>query len=247
MRAFFLSDLHLTQGDSPVAQGLVAFLRDQPARGDVLILGGDVFDLFIGNKKFFREKFAAVLEAISSAAKGGVRVYYLEGNHDFHFSGVFGSASSVEIRADEFWVEAGPRRIFVSHGDLIDPDDKGYLFLRALLRNPLVRALVWILPGSWINGIGTLSSRESRKYTDGARQGHQERIRRLYLDFARAKMKAGAQHVLLGHSHLPDQVQVNEVGARGEYVNLGFTGRELQYAVLHPGAEFFSIERYPAS
>ena len=247
MRAFFLSDLHLSQGDSPSAQKLVAFLREQPGSGDLLILGGDIFDLFIGNKKFFRHKFAPVLEAISAVARRGARVYYLEGNHDFHFSGVFGPESSVEIRADEFWVVAGPRRIFVAHGDLIDPDDKGYLFLRALLRNPLVRALAWILPGSWINGIGTLSSQESRKYTDGARQGHQERIRGLYLNYAREKIKAGAQHVLLGHSHLPDQVPVNESGAKGEYVNLGFTGREISYAVLNPGEEFFSIRRYPAS
>lgn len=246
MRAFFLSDLHLRSGDDDASRRFARFLREVPAAGDTLILGGDIFDLFVGNKPVFRRKFAEVLASLCALAGRGVRVYYLEGNHDFHVRGVFGEEPGVKVRADEFSLEWQGRRLLISHGDLIDPEDRAYRLLRAVTRHPLFRAFVCLFPGAWIDAIGNASSKKSREYnhTDAGGEAGRARLRRLYLDFARAKVAEGFDHVLVGHSHLRDQITIEAAEKTGEYVNLGFSARELLYACLEEGAPAFSLRSF---
>lgn len=241
MRVFFLSDLHLSDGKSPSTRRFEKFLRTELAGGDLLILGGDIFDLFVGNKEVFRRRFEGVLAAIGGLRDRGISIYYLEGNHDFHLAGVF--SPEVNLAADAFSVNVNNRDIWVAHGDLIDPDDRGYRFLRWFTRLAPLRWLVRALPGAWIDGIGRRSSHESRKYNNIERGGsaNHERLRRLYLEYAEEKARNGYRHILLGHSHLRDQVSLPD-GA--EYLNLGISVDSLVYGVLNEGQDQFEIKYY---
>ena len=135
MRVFFLSDLHLEDGDADASERLSLFLRQLPQQNDILILGGDIFDLFVGNKQVFRRRHAKSIESIREVSSRGVIFHYLEGNHDFHFSGVFADCSNICVHRGDFELSANGRRIWVSHGDLIDPEDTGYRLLRAVTKN----------------------------------------------------------------------------------------------------------------
>jgi UDP-2,3-diacylglucosamine hydrolase len=241
MRVFFLSDLHLADGESSSTKRFEKFLRKEPSAGDLLILGGDIFDLFVGDKEIFRRRFEGVLSAINSLPDRGVTIYYLEGNHDFHLAGVF--SPEVNLVENAFSVSVNGRDIWVAHGDLIDPDDRGYRFLRWFTRLAPMRWLVRALPGAWIDGIGRKSSAESRKYNNTDRGGgaSQERLRRLYLEYARGKAVGGYRHILVGHSHLLDQISLPE---GGEYLNLGISAESLVYGLLGEGKEAFEIKHY---
>ncbi len=239
MNVFFLSDIHLRDGSDPQAARLVSFFAGKPISGDTVILGGDIFDLLVGNKRIFRRRFAPVLEAIEAAASRGVVVYYLEGNHDFHFSGI---VAGVQVRFNDFDVTAHNRRIWVSHGDLIDESDYGYRFLRWFTKNFFFRMFVAAVPDFVVDLIGRFSSKKSRDYT--SQKGSDlalERVRNLYVGFAREKVRMGTDHVLVGHSHLRDQVSIKDGPHIGEYVNLGFSGDRLVYAVLEQGADKFAM------
>lgn len=238
MKVFFLSDLHIHSGDDPTASRFVQFLRSEPSPGDLLVLGGDIFDLLVGSKRVFRARFAPVLEALRDCTNRGVRLHYLEGNHDFHFAGIFRGFINVTVHRKDFELEAHGHRIWVSHGDLIDREDKGYLFLRAATKNLPFRVFVKAMPGALVDWIGSRSSGASRKYTtERVENEGTARLRKIYLDFAREKVREGYRHVLVGHSHLQDQV---ELGG-GEYVNLGFSAEKLLVAVLEKGMERFGI------
>lgn len=243
MKVFFLSDLHLEDGESPAAKRFASFLLSEPARGDLVLLGGDIFDLLVGNKTVFRARYGAVLGAMTDAAARGVQIFYLEGNHDFHFGGLFSGQTNILVRTDDFSISLPQeRRIWVTHGDLIDEDDTGYRLLRSFTKNGPFRAFVAAMPGAVVNWIGSRSSGASRKYTTGRAENEgTDRLRRLYLDFARGKVREGYRHVLVGHSHLRDQIAIEENGAKGEYVNLGFSSDTLVFAVLEPGADFFTL------
>jgi UDP-2,3-diacylglucosamine hydrolase len=221
----------------PDARRFCSFLAQFPARGDFLVLGGDIFDLFVGNKPAMQRKFADVLSSVRGCAERGVEVHYLEGNHDFHLSGVFGHQEKLHFHADDFELVAGGNRIWISHGDLIDHEDHGYRFLRAATRSLPFRVFLWAVPGQAVEAIGSWSSRQSRKYHDSEKidKAGQGRLRALYLEFARAKIRAGFHHVLVGHSHLRDQIAVSEGKLSGEYVNLGFSSDLLPFAVLEAG------------
>ncbi len=245
MNVFFVSDLHLTSDDPQAINRFASFVKTLPQPNDVLILGGDIFDLFIGAKEIFQAKFHRALEAIRQAAQGGVKVYYLEGNHDFYLAKVFADHQNIEVRAEDFPLELNGKKFFISHGDRIDPEDTGYHFLRFVTRSGWFRILVDIVPGVWIERIGNRSSQESRKYNNPQKGGpeNQQRLRALYLDFAKEKIREGAQHVLVGHSHLRDQILVEEGGTKGEYLNLGFSS-DLIYGVLGGGADRFQVKKY---
>jgi UDP-2,3-diacylglucosamine hydrolase len=241
MRVFFLSDLHLTDGQGPRTKRFENFLRAELGAGDLLILGGDIFDLFVGDKEVFRRRFEGVLSAINGLGARGITTYYLEGNHDFHLAGVF--PPEVNLAQNAFALNVNGRDVWVAHGDLIDPDDHGYHFLRWFTRLAPLRWLVGALPGAWIDGIGRRSSHESRKYNNTERGGsaNHQRLRRLYLEYAAAKIKDGYRHVLVGHSHLRDQIFLPD---GGEYLNLGTAADTLVYGLLDDGKEAFEIKHY---
>lgn len=242
MNVYFLSDIHLRDGNDAQGTRLVSFLSSKPVAGDAVILGGDIFDLLVGNKRIFRQRFASVLAAIEGAGARGVSVSYLEGNHDFHFAGMFEGKKGVSVFYDDFDLAAHNRRIWVSHGDLIDKSDYGYRFLRAFTKNFLFRLFVAALPDFVVDLIGRFSSKRSRDYT--SQKGSDlalERVRNLYVSFAREKVRTGTDHVLVGHSHLRDQIAIKDGPHIGEYVNLGFAGDRLVYAVLEQGADKFAM------
>ncbi|HEY8278133.1 MAG TPA: UDP-2,3-diacylglucosamine diphosphatase [Bdellovibrionota bacterium] len=243
MKVFFLSDLHLPDGESPSARRFVEFLEQEPKPGDVLILGGDIFDLLVGDKRVFRRRYGRALGAIEAAASRGVCVYYLEGNHDFHFTGIFRGRANLNVRFKDFELMVNGHKIWVSHGDLIDTTDKGYRLLRAVTKNALFRAFVAAVPDGFVDFVGNRSSEASRKYTSGQIDDkNTRRIRDLYLKFAKEKVRAGAHHVLVGHSHLRDQIPIVEGQGKGEYVNLGYFSDKLPFAVLEPGEEKFQLK-----
>ena len=244
---FFLSDLHLENGTSAAAKRFISFLASEPKPGDLLLLGGDIFDLLVGHKAVFRARHKAVLDAILAAAARGARIHYLEGNHDFHFAALFRGQANILVHTDDFEVSTpAGRNIWVSHGDLIDEEDAGYRFLRGVTKSAPFKAFVWSMPGAVVDFIGFHSSGASRKYTSGRVENEgTERLRRLYVNFARGKVRGGYQHVLVGHSHLRDQVSLDEGGRRGEYINLGFNAERLNVAVLEPGAERFALQELP--
>jgi UDP-2,3-diacylglucosamine hydrolase len=246
MKAYFLSDLHLRRGEDPASLRFAAFLRSVPARGDLLLLGGDIFDLFVGNKAVFRAQHAPVLDALRAAAMKGVEVHYLEGNHDFHVKRAFGNLPNFVVHADDYGLEWQGTKIYVSHGDMIDPEDRGYRLLRAVTRHFAFRAFLRVFPGRGIAALGDASSKKSRQYnhTDAGGQPGRERLRALYANFAREKVAEGYSHVLVGHSHLRDQIELEAGEKRGEYINLGFSAEDLPYAELSAGAPSFELKSY---
>lgn len=246
MSAFFLSDLHLPLGGGEGARRFAGFLDQRLKAGDVLILGGDIFDLFVGNKRVFREGHAVALDALSRAGTRGAKIFYLEGNHDFHVAGALANVPGLEVCTEDFSLDVLGRQVWVSHGDLIDPTDRGYRFLRWFTRTFPVRALVRLLPGAWLSGLGRASAKQSRKYNSEARMSddEQRRLRDLYQEFARGRVAEGYEHVLVGHSHLLDQVEIRAGERRGEYVNLGYSHDSLRYAVLEAGNTRFDLRSH---
>lgn len=247
MAAYYLSDLHLLSGEENKTLLFQRFLEEIPKAGDLLILGGDIFDLFVGNKGPFIEEFGAVLKSIERVSQNGIKVFYLEGNHDFHLKGALPKNDAIIVDTERFHIPMEKVNIYVEHGDLIDPEDYGYRFLRFLFRSLPFRIFLFLLPGFIVRAVGAWSSQKSRKYTDGmnAQGARTDRTRELYRAFAKSKIAEGMDIVLLGHSHLEDQVSIEaHNGARGTYVNLGYSSSSIPYLRLSgESGENLQIER----
>lgn len=245
MRLIYVSDLHLREETDDAFRRFLDFLREVPGDGDTLVLGGDIFDLMIGAKQTYREKYAGFFRRMESLIERGTVVYYLEGNHDFHLHGLV--PGGVILKTDDFSFDWGGKKIWVTHGDMIDPEDKGYRLLRRITRSLPFEIFLKSVPGSAVDAIGAWSSRQSRKYHDVYEMSGERslRLRELFYSFASEKVGEGYDFVLAGHSHLEDKRPVAAKGRKGEYLNLGFSASFLPYAALAEGAESFSVRRYP--
>lgn len=245
MRLIYLSDLHLCSEADESCRRFLSFLREIPGAKDTLILGGDIFDLVIGNKKIYRKSFPGFFQQVSSLIKGGTQIYYLEGNHDFHLRGLL--PPEVTLKTDDFTVEWGGKKIWITHGDMIDSEDHGYRILRGITRSLPFKVLLKFIPGSAVHLIGAWSSRQSRKRHDvyDISDERSRRLRDLFYTFSMNRIGNGYDFVLAGHSHLDDQKHLAAGGRKGEYLNLGFSRLFLPYAILTEGAQSFTVKRYP--
>lgn len=212
------------------------------------MLAGDVFDLFVGHKEPFLSRYTRALHAIRAATERGVRLDYIEGNHDFWIGPVFGKGKmkNSAVHKRELILEQAGRRIFIGHGDLVDRSDVGYLLLRLFFRSPFFGAFVKLAPGSWIDWIGKRLSVSSQaknvRWAEDLPEERQASLRKTYRGFAEKKFSEGFDGVILGHCHDLDETKATVNTRACEYFNMGFPPKHGTYLVARDGK--LSRERF---
>ena len=226
MRLLVVSDLHIAGEADPLYFSLLSFLREQPKTGDTVVLAGDTFDLFIGSKAIYRSRYREFFEELRHAGERGVKLHYIEGNHDFNIRKAFVGIPGMTIHPHHVIVELHGKKFFVAHGDTVDPSDYGYRVLRLFLRSPIIKFFVALMPGEVIDWIGRTGSRRSSKTKP--RNPTQlpikrlEHVRKAYRNYAAERLSQGYDFVVLGHCHDLDQMQFFIGERRGQYVNVGY-------------------------
>ena len=256
--AYFVSDIHLSDSSGPnalVFLNLLASLRskalakaaDAPTH---LFLVGDIFDLWIGSHEYFAEKFAVVIEAIEAVAKAGVEVHFFEGNHDFHLHDYWpenaakGAADSlIKVHSDEAYFDLAGQRVRVEHGDLINPDDHGYLFLRWFLRTPVMKFLALNLPSTVVKTIGERASRASRHHTSTSKELPEAKIKNLIHEHAiEVYREEPFDLIISGHVHVVDDALIPVSGIEIRSVNLGsWYGKKMAFVLTDTKASFIDL------
>lgn len=235
MRALFLADAHLCKPTDPNYRALLAFLDDQCGKTDLLVLLGDIFEFWIG-KETVLDDYLPLVETFERMRRQGTQLVYVEGNHDFHLGPVFTRRLACRVLADGGSIDLDGKSIFLTHGDLANPDDAGYRLLRRLLRSSLVRGLIRTLPTPLILAIARRGSFESRK-SAGERRRRWPALA-ILKPYAQALIALGHQAVVTGHFHQP----IHEKLGNGELIALGDWVTQYSYAVYEDGA--FTLQSY---
>lgn len=142
-----IADAHLG-GPGGRAEPLIAQLEALPGQGcERLILLGDLFQAWVGLRKFETPEIAAVVAALAVLRGRGVRLEYIEGNRDFFlrdsvYSGLF------ERVALETSARVAGRRVLFVHGDGLNDRDRQYLFWRWLSKRAWMLWLLRALPAA---------------------------------------------------------------------------------------------------
>lgn len=236
---FVLSDLHIESSKDPLYVSFLKVLREKPQAQDVVVLAGDVFDFWVGNRSIFINEFAEFLKVLNGLKQKQVQVYYIEGNHDFHLKSALRNYLQLEHRSIHF-TQAG-KKFFVSHGDLVNWRDIGYLLLRFLFRSPLIRFLVQIAPASLLYFIGTTLSQKSRQYHPRIREGTRLNFR----NYAVTKIEQGFDFVAMGHCHDLDQMSFKVGDRTGSYANVGYPRVHKSYLFWKEGDHEFQRQMFP--
>lgn len=230
MRLFVLSDLHVLGADDPIYASLLRLMREQVRAEDVLVLAGDIFDVFVGDKPIFLRRYEAFVRELENLSARGVEVHYIEGNHDFLVRKAFGRIPGVTVHPRDASVQLRGARFYFAHGDLVDPADFGYRALRAFFRSPMIRVAAKVLPGSVVDRIGQASSKTSGCWSRRELPPERlEAVRKLFRNFAAQTLAQGYDYVIMGHCHDLDEMAFQIEGRTGRYINVGFPREHRSY------------------
>jgi UDP-2,3-diacylglucosamine hydrolase len=135
MTALFVSDLHLTAGESETIRRFKSFMEGPARTASHLYILGDLFEAWIGDDEDdpLVEPIVAALRDLTAA---GVACSVMHGNRDFLIGERFAQRTGCRLLGDFERIELFGEPVLLTHGDLLCTDDTRYLTLRAELRDP---------------------------------------------------------------------------------------------------------------
>ena len=228
----FVSDVHLFDPDDENTHRFLGFLRcvgvgDEHSGDDqavalahvrTLFLVGDIFEFIDASVTYFRDLWKDVFAELAQATKRGVRVFFIEGNHDFGFEHGVGSSSSALVSSSldqkswkamwsayagdaglDFEHEtAGP--LHVRHGDDV-VSEPGYRVFRAFVKSSFAARILRCLPAApahrFFIGFASVSRRAGSGYSLTL-----AKIRRDFSAFLALHPEAPPGTVVIGHIHV---------------------------------------------
>ncbi|MFQ5671017.1 MAG: UDP-2,3-diacylglucosamine diphosphatase [Acidobacteriota bacterium] len=193
----FVADVHLEETD-PESQPFSAFLRSLAGNTRVCVIVGDLFNVWLAKPRFMSPSQSRLLDVLRDVASRGVRFKYVEGNRDYFVAENWEGDPFVQVATSTLTEQAGPNRLLVAHGDLINAADRPYRAWRALSRSLPVRFFLSLLPS--VTG-RRLASRLEHKLR-GTNQRHKTSLpQEQFKKYARRALDSGHQGVVLGHFH----------------------------------------------
>lgn len=214
-----ISDLHLgTYGCQATA--LLNYLNAiQPK---MLILNGDIIDIWQFKKKYFPDAHLQVLQRILQLAAEGTTVYYLLGNHDEKlrfFSDL--KVANLHIR-NQLELIIGQDKYWVFHGDVFDISvhsfAKRIAKLGAIGYDNLVRINRTVNRIRKLFRLKQVSFSKKIKHSVKNTVKHIQNFEHLALQNAYRK---GCDYIICGHLHQPIMKQVTVKDKKITYLNSG--------------------------
>jgi UDP-2,3-diacylglucosamine pyrophosphatase LpxH len=213
-----LSDLHLgTYGCQ--AKEITAYLKS--IHPDVLILNGDIIDIWQFSKRYWPKSHMQVLREVMKHLARGTEVYYLTGNHDellrkfsdfnlanFHLQ----DKLVLELDGDEAWF---------FHGDVFDASMK---HAKWLARLGAMGYDLLILINSLINWFLVKMGKEKFSLSKKVKASVKKAIKYVS-DFeeiaAELAIEQGYRYVVCGHIHQPQMREIANDEGSVMYLNSG--------------------------
>ncbi|MGJ8744125.1 UDP-2,3-diacylglucosamine diphosphatase [Polaribacter sp.] len=213
-----ISDVHLgTYGCR--AKELLNYLKTiQPK---VLILNGDIIDIWQFNKRFFPKSHMNVIKHITSLLSNGTEVYYITGNHDEMLRKFKGFQLGNFKILNKLILDIDDKKVWIFHGDVFDVTmqhskwlaklgGKGYDVL--ILLNTFIN---WI---SKLLGYGKLSL--SKKIKNSVKSAV-----KFINDFEKTASDIAIDNhynfVICGHIHQPEIKEIKTQKGKTMYLNSG--------------------------
>jgi len=235
MKICVISDVHYkyrqdTRADHENARVFLNFLEEIVGLYDLLVLNGDIFDLYNDWKYTIVRQYFPVLHRLANIHEAGCRIVYISGNHDFWFNGFLDKELGFELYSDHYTLDADGKKLLFTHGDLYTVNDLRYKLFRRFIRMPLIRLSFDLLHPDLALTIGASMSRSSRlrRMSDVLKRRKGNGLK----NWSQAQIARGrADIVIMGHNHEPEIINQGS----GFYANAGDWLRNHSYLEILDG------------
>ena len=195
------ADLHLGPDNPDTVQDFLQFLHSAQRQAQVLILGGDIFNAWIGDDQIARPApwLVQVSDALRAFASNHA-LYLMRGNRDFLLGQTYARHVHATLLPDQTVLDTSAGLILMSHGDEYCLDDLAYQRFRYWVRKPWLQKLYLACPLS-------LRQRIADSARAGSQRGKQYKSTDI-MDVQPAAIVAACEaHPVLamvhGHTHRP--------------------------------------------
>ena len=168
-----ISDVHLgTYGCH--ANELVTYLRG--IEPDLLILNGDIIDIWQFSKRYFPASHMQVIKEIFSLLSKGTRIFYITGNHDETLRKYSGLELGNFKLVDKLVLDIDGAKTWIFHGDVFDSTTKGSAKIIAKLGGHGYDLLILI--NRWINWLLNAIGKDKMSLSKKIKNGVKYRCRK---------------------------------------------------------------------
>lgn len=209
-----ISDAHLgTYGCH--AKELLNYLKS--IKPNILILNGDIIDIWQFKKSYFPKEHAKVIQRIIKMVSQGTKVYYITGNHDDALRQYSDTSLGHFHLRDKLVLQQDGKKLWIFHGDVFD------LFMK---HSPFVAKMggkgydLLIRLNRYINKIRLKFNKPRMSFAGKVKSRVKEAVK-FISDFEDTAIKMAQEHgydyVICGHIHKPQMRQEGDV----TYLNSG--------------------------
>ena len=213
-----ISDVHLgTYGAR--ANELIQYLKSiQP---EILVLNGDIIDIWQFSKRYFPESHMQVVKCITSMLSKGSKVYYVTGNHDEMLRKFKGFTLGNFQIVNKLVLPLSTGKAWIFHGDVFDTTMKHSKWVAKLGGKGYDLIILINTCINWVSqrlGRGKVSL--SKKVKDSVK-GVIKYVNNFEETAAEIAIENGYQYVVCGHIHQPQIREISNKKGSTTYLNSG--------------------------
>lgn len=205
---YFVSDVHLgLKAFDPVSREkrFADFLYSLPENTEALYLLGDIFDFWYEYRHVVPRGFSRTLGALAFLKDRGVRICFINGNHDVWTYGFLQDEIGVEM-LDEMSIHEIDGKLFcLAHGDEL-MGGKSHILLKKIFKNRLLQRLFSALHPYWAFSLATRWSRHNRLANGSLMhfRGEDDPLYKVASEFEKEKK---VDYFVFGHLHTPGNLR----------------------------------------
>ncbi|MGB0646508.1 MAG: UDP-2,3-diacylglucosamine diphosphatase [Bradymonadia bacterium] len=218
---YFFSDVHFQTGNSVGQKAFLNCLDTLPEETRKIYFVGDLFDFWIGHARL-PEAYLDLCDRLQRLTTQGVEIHVLTGNHD--------PAPMVQLRDKGVFVHTQPQtitlgnlKVWIEHGDLIDPSSVLRRYICRLARRPLIHRLCRLIPPNVAWKLASYYTSQPHQYTLPL---HPE----LKTNWFTEKFQQGFDAVIIGHYHRALNTRLRTLDKSHQLIGLGDWLAQMTYA-----------------
>lgn len=206
-----VSDVHISEKNQKYFN-FIEHLRSNSKQAQTICLLGDIFDLCIGYRKKIKKNYYELWEIFEENLRAGKKIYYFEGNHDFHLDVFFGDflkkyPQGFFLVKDAQVISFHGKKYFFSHGDSLDTRALPKIY-RKMVRSRPIHYLAQRVKDEIIESAAFFLRKNSRE---------NHKLHHYFLLKVEELLK-NYDGVILGHFHVENMQQ----DTQSFYINNGF-------------------------
>ena len=214
-----LSDLHLGMFGCH-AQEAVNYLKSISPK--LLVLNGDIIDIWQFKKSYFPIAHMQVIKEIFSMLSNGTRVVYITGNHDEALRRYSDLQMGNLQLTDKLVLDLDGKKTWIFHGDVFDATTKGSAKIIAKLGGHGYDMLIMV--NSAINFVLRLLGREKMSLSKRVKNSVKKAVSwigNFEHTAAELAIEKGYDYVICGHIHQPQKRLITNDKGSVMYLNSG--------------------------